>query len=108
MTAERPSRYDPKRWHAVALDEDGFVLSFHDLEAWYDEPDENTEPEEIKIVTGTAVPLSQSSRVDDFHRSPGSYRTLDVIAEWDVSGYEPEEVETIFSRATRIVNQTSP
>jgi hypothetical protein len=95
MTAHNPTKYDPARIYAVVADEDGYVLEPEEVEAWAMDPEDEegcAEPITLYLVTGSALPRSQSDLLDDFHRMPGSYRSLDVIAEHDLESEEPADV----------------
>lgn len=103
---QRPTVFREDHWHAIATDEDGFVMSHDELAQLFEITGENAEdgeglrwPDEILIVTGTAVPRSQSDDPEDFHRQPGVYLSEDVIAEWDVYGADGPEIKQRLGQA---------
>lgn len=109
--SDNPTRYEPGRWHLVCYDNNGFVFD-EQLADWCDWLDSGTsepygesdgEPRTIMIFKDSARPRSQSKRVDDFHRSPVMYSSLDVAAEWEVDGYGGAEIMTIWRRGHRMV-----
>lgn len=86
-----------RKIEALIVDGQGDPIPAEDLDHWFQDPDDfeivygqDYAPAEIKIATGTALGL------------PGSYRTADMVGEWDVYGYDPHEVRTLWLRAQAI------
>lgn len=89
------------RWLAVAATVDGFVLTDEDVRGWCEAIEEGKsgwgvpceDPDELLIVTGSAMPVPQSEAPDeDIMRLPGTWTTEDRFVEVDVSNDEPEEL----------------
>ncbi len=103
-----PTRFDRELVHAVVIDEDGFLFEAEDLEAWADSFEDDSDfvdddedapnPASVLLVTGTAVPRSQSAEVADFHRVYEPYEPSDVLTEYDVLLVSPADVLEIFAR----------
>lgn len=92
-------------WIAVISDSDGFVMTDEDIRAWCADQDaaeyaNDSTPEELAIVTGTAKP-------DDGARSgaprlPGSWTSEDRLLEEDLSSDEPDTILRKWERAVAV------
>lgn len=102
-----PSNYDPSLVYAIVIDSDGFVVSDDYLEEFYndlkDDPDMDGS---VLLVTGSAIPVSQSSREDDIHRGASSYLSQDLLAEHDLYGMPVADVRVLVGRLRALATGT--
>ena len=92
-------------WVAVVSDRDGFVMTDEEIRAWCANPDEaelvnDSTPEEIAIVTGSAKP--DNGERSGAPRLPGSYFSEDRFYEVEISWLEPDEVLRWWERAVAV------
>jgi hypothetical protein len=101
--SDNPTRYDPNLIYAVVTYDAGYVLQWDDLQEWIDTPDESEyEPNWAYLVTGSAIPRSQSLDVEDIHRMPGQWRGVDMIVDTDLYSYDESEVAEMVKTLRRI------
>lgn len=88
--------YDPTKYHAVVIEEDGFVINEESIKERFEEfgeEDALNEIREIMVVTGTAVPVPQSSDSNEvFYRASSHWTVLDQVYVrdefWDLSEFK--------------------
>jgi hypothetical protein len=108
---DNPTKYDETQHYVVVATRDGFVLDEEDIEEFLSDVsvdpslwDDDQAPDTIVIVTGSAIPRSQSrTKVDDFHRLPSSWQTKDKIEILDyLDEYDVNEIVEKLDKAKRM------